>query len=232
MNVPELLKAFSSLLWPVVAIVILIRFRTPIDALLDSTKSRKVVLKIGGNEVTLDEATQQQSAVVSELQQQLIELKDQVSKIQNQATRTENSASLNFVEMPNSPETTQICQPCPVQSILWVDDVPKNNSYLIEMLQQRNIKVVQALSTAEGLSVLGRQKFDRIISDMGRHEGKRFNPEAGLDFVKAAREIDSEVPIIIYSNMRSVEAKKHTLIEAGATEMTSGSTNLLKALNL
>jgi PleD family two-component response regulator len=54
-----------------------------------------------------------------------------------------------------------------VNSILWVDDNPKNNSFLVERLSKLGIQVTQVLSTAEAISLLSSMSFDRIISDMG-----------------------------------------------------------------
>ena len=54
-----------------------------------------------------------------------------------------------------------------MNSILWVDDNPKNNSFLVERLSKLGIQVTQVLSTAEAISLLSSMSFDRIISDMG-----------------------------------------------------------------
>ncbi len=119
-----------------------------------------------------------------------------------------------------------------VKSILWVDDNPKNNSLHVQSLNELGIKVTLALSTAEALTKLESENFDRIISDMGRVEGNQRNERAGIDFLIDLRSRGINTPFLIFCAPRLVNKYKREAIELGATIITSSSTELMKALKL
>ena len=51
--------------------------------------------------------------------------------------------------------------------LLWVDDRPRNNSFLVASLQDRGVQVDIAVSTAGALEALKQARYDAVISDMG-----------------------------------------------------------------
>ena len=53
-------------------------------------------------------------------------------------------------------------------SVLWVDDRPANNIYEQQALEALGIQFTVATSTANALSLLSHNKYDVVISDMGR----------------------------------------------------------------
>jgi CheY-like chemotaxis protein len=215
-------KGVAAIAWPLIVILLLFKFRSAIEAVIESAKSRKFTIKVGGNELTMDEAAEQQNKLLADLQNQVVELGKRLDAFSTVPEQTPTQA--------RTIESTP--RPPLVRSILWVDDNPRNNSYEIDILQKMGIHVVQSTSTQDALSKLGTHKFDRIISDMGRYEGNGLNTNAGIDLAKAVREIDKEVPIIIYSSMRAVNTKQDEALAAGVKAITSGATKLLEALDI
>lgn len=213
----EILKGAAAVLWPILAIILLIVlvtvFRPAIAAIIESAKSRKFTLKIGGQELTMEEANEQQRNMITDLQAQVLELKE---SIQSTQTRTKPL------------QTEYLVQGIP--TILWVDDNPKNNSYFVQQLSDLGFVVDLALSTDDGLKRFHKGQYKLIISDMGREEEGSFKITAGLDLLKEIRTINSDVPFIIFST--SANARKYTskAISAGATSITSSPTELFGIL--
>jgi CheY-like chemotaxis protein len=83
--------------------------------------------------------------------------------------------------------------------VLWVDDRPKNNVYERQALEALGVGFVLALSTDEALEKLTRQKFDAIISDMGRPP----DPQAGYTLLDQLRANGDRTPFIIYAGSRA-----------------------------
>ena len=107
-----------------------------------------------------------------------------------------------------------------VKAVLWVDDVPANNSLFVDNIRSLGIEVIQESSTDAGLAKYSSRAFDVVITDMGRKEGLVFNAQAGLEFVRALRDRGARCPIIVFSS-RSSQALRKDAISVGATAMTS-----------
>src|SRR5438874_1114961 len=105
----KLIEAFSTLLWPLIVIVVIVIFRPAVSRLIDSARSRKFSLKIGGQELTMDEVSEQQRSLIADLQTQLIELRNRVDR------------SLLAAGPVSAAQPAMIAAPTP-RSILWVDD--------------------------------------------------------------------------------------------------------------
>lgn len=101
--------------------------------------------------------------------------------------------------------------------LLWVDDQPVNNQNEIRILEDTlPVAVETSPSTQDALEKLNGAKYDLIISDLGRPEGRR----AGLDLLSQLRGSgDYNTPFIIYSRMTSAE------IESQAARLRAMSTN-------
>lgn len=215
-KISSLLQGLASLAWPLIVLVVIYRFRDIIRPIIESAKSRKFTVKVAGNELTMEEASEQQRHLIGDLQKQIVD-------IQN---------ILGIMIGEPAPERKQLGEPENVRSVLWVDDNPKNNAYLVAFLNERGIEVVEALSTAEGISRFTSQKFDRVVSDMGRAEDGHYNTTAGLDLVRQIRAIDPAVPIFIYCSRRAAEKNREAALAAGANGITASASFLLNALQL
>jgi CheY-like chemotaxis protein len=220
-NIPDILQGVAALTWPIIIIIVILLFRANVRELIESAKSRKFTVKVAGNELTMDEISEQQRNLISDLQEQLVELQKQVDSI----VKSEQTMSL-----PTAKEAEEA--PSVANHILWVDDNPKNNAFLIESFEGQGISVVTATSTEDALRNFNRRIFDRVITDMGRLEGKQFNPQAGLELIRQIRLIDNEIPIIMYTSSRSAREQRSVVLDAGATNITASPTELLNSLNL
>lgn len=217
-QVGTLLQGLASLAWPLIVAAILFGFRGAIKTVLESAKSRKFTVKVGGNELTMEEASEQQRLLISDLQSQIVTIQKTLDSLTPAPTRSTPTVVEDKEE--------------PVKSILWVDDKPRNNATLIENLSELGIRVVTALSTAEAMATFETGRFDRVISDLGRTEGGTYVRFAGLDLTKQIRAVDRTVPIIIYSSARAAQTYKQEALAAGATAITSSPTALINELQL
>jgi CheY-like chemotaxis protein len=86
---------------------------------------------------------------------------------------------------------------------LWVDDRPDNNIYERQSLEALGIRFVLAKSTDDALDKIAIQRFDVVISDMGRPP----DPRAGYTLLDRLRETGSRVPFVIYAGSNASEHK-------------------------
>lgn len=97
-------------------------------------------------------------------------------------------------------------------TVLWVEDNPYNNSYERQALEALGVSFVLAKSTDEGLNKISQQRFDAIISDMGRPPDSR----AGYTLLDKLRSSGDQTPFIIYAGSRDpehvAESRRHGAI--------------------
>jgi len=170
---------------------------------------------VAGAELTIAELSEQSRSFLADLQDQILNLQKQTPSLRTSPEEGEQ------------PTTTS-----PVRSILWVDDNPKNNSFLIERLEKLGIRVTAVLSTTEALETLKTKTFDRIVSDMGRLESSSYNSSAGLDLIKAVRNAGIDAPIAFYCSLRAVATYAQEAKDLGAKIITASPTELLQALQI
>lgn len=183
----------------------LLKFRGAINGILESAKKRGFSIKVGGNELTFEEASEQQRTQIADLQKQVLNLKS-----------TSNPTSLQKEN---------------VTKILWVDDKPSNNSYQVAYLKDLGITVDLALTTDDALEQLEKKNYDRIISDMGRKEGGSYVRDAGIKLTEQVRKTNKNIPIVIFSSSRGMKMRD-LAIGKGANEVTNSSTILYEALSI
>lgn len=72
--------------------------------------------------------------------------------------------------------------------VLWVDDHPENNTSIVELLGKYTVDVEIALTNAEALHQIARhpQRYDVLISDMGRDHEPAAGAFPGVDFAVRA----------------------------------------------
>ncbi|MBI5519307.1 MAG: response regulator [Desulfovibrio sp.] len=95
--------------------------------------------------------------------------------------------------------------------ILWVDDRPENNVYERRAFEAIGISFSLALTTSEALSMLHRQKFAAVISDMGRKEGPREGYKQ-LDTMRAEKDY---TPLFFYAASNAPEHIRETKDHGG-----------------
>jgi len=216
----EILQGAAALLWPLIAIILIViliaLFRPNIAAIIKSAETRKVTLKIGNQELTLEEADKQQRNLIADIQSQVVELRRNIEGI----TGT----------IPALPESAKAERSAQRVAILWVDDNPKNNGYLVQQFLDMGLTVDLALSTSDGLKRFDEGQYEVVISDMGRREEGSYKGTAGLSLLKEIRAINPDVPFIIFSTSTVVREYRSKAIAAGATSITSSPTELFGIL--
>jgi CheY-like chemotaxis protein len=207
----KLISAIASLAWPLVLAVLLYKLFGPIRSLVESARARKFTLKVAGNELTMEEVSEQQRVIISDLQ-------TKVADLEKRAIAASPGASAPLEGGP----------PLHAKRILWVDDNPRNNSFLVATLEERGAKVDIAFTTEEGLAKFKKQPYDVVLSDMGRPEG----PKAGIDLTRKLKALSPETPVFIYCGSWAARNLRSEALGAGVSEITSSASSLLAALPL
>lgn len=167
----------------------------------------------------MEEANEQHEKLIADLQSQVLEIRKSLEAQSASPLRAQTPAA----EAASARQT---------KTILWVDDNPKNNSYSVQRLTDLNIRVDIAQSTSEALARFAPDRYAYVISDMGRQEDGVYNPDAGVDLLKAIRERDKDVPFIIFSSPRATAAFGPAARALGATALTSSTTELFGILGI
>lgn len=216
-NAANLFSALASLAWPVVFAVLLFKLYDPIRKLVESASGRKFTLKVAGNELSMEEVSEQQGKIVRDLQLKLAELEKNLA------------ASAPSAQMaPRAPMAARSAPAAETRRILWVDDMPRNNSFLIAALQEQGVRVDQATSTDEGLARAKSLRYDAVVSDMGRPEGEK----AGIDLTRKLKALQPQTPVFLFCSPHSALALRDEALAAGADGITASGTSLLSALPL
>ena len=194
-----MLTALAALAWPLIFAVIVLKFAAPLAKVIESALGRKFTIKVAGNELTMEEASAQQQKIIGDMQSKLAELEKRL---------TQAPGALQFA--PAEDEERQSAARAG-KRVLWVDDNPKNNSYLVANLEEKGVRVDTALSTEHALRMFRAAPYDGVISDMNRAEGKK----AGIDLAQQLRALRPQLPIFIYCSAPTARALREEARAAG-----------------
>ena len=211
----EVLEGISALLWPCIVILLVYLFKPAVAALIESAKSRKFSLKIGGQELTMEEANAQQRTLIADLQTQVLEIQKKIGGTTQPVVARLETEPRRAVQRA---------------LILWVDDQPKNNSYFVQQLSDKGFSIDLAPSTSEGLRRFDREKYNIVISDMGRTEEGSYKATAGLELLKNIRAQSIDMPFIIFCSSRKSREHSSEAKALGVTSITSSPTELMGVL--
>jgi CheY-like chemotaxis protein len=100
--------------------------------------------------------------------------------------------------------------------VLWVDDEPRNNEYIAKDLERRGVHVSYALSTSLALTLLARNRYLAVISDMGRKEG----PREGFHLLDTMRAAGDTTPLFFFASLNAPTLGQEALLHDA-----QGSTN-------
>lgn len=109
--------------------------------------------------------------------------------------------------------------------VLWVDNRPDNNIIERHSMAAYNIDFLLAQSTGQALAELRKQRFDAIISDMGRPPDSR----AGYTLLEAVRGSGDHTPYFIYASSRD-PAHVREALSRGAQGTTNRGDELLQMI--
>jgi CheY-like chemotaxis protein len=204
-----LLQGIAGIAWPIAFVVVALLFRRFIAQLLTR---ENVSIKIAGMEVSVAEATRQAGNTLTDVVQRVAQLEERFGDVITEPVEPSN-------KHPGS--STQ------GTAVLWVDDFPSNNAFLIQKFEQDGIRVRKEISTDAGLAALRQESFNAIVSDLGRSENGVQNPFAGLDFVKEVRASGIRTPILIFTSRRGLEYRDR-LMSAGVNEVTDSTVDVFR----
>ena len=209
MSVDDIVKLFDAitkllnvLIWPAIILFILIRFGRDLRDFFSSLG--ELSLKGAGFEASLK---RKQAEVVAALSAAAASKPDGDKTRESVATEAMIAADVvaDFV-------TPRTIRRASRSTVLWVDDNPNNNSYERQALEALGVSFVLAISTDEALKKISRQRFDAIISDMGRPPDSR----AGYTLLDKLRSNGDQTPFIISASSRDpehvAESRRHGAI--------------------
>jgi CheY-like chemotaxis protein len=230
MTAARIIEAVGSLLWPLLVAVVLIRVVPHIPGVVadlrKAMRTRAFTVKIGGVELSIEDAAEQLRRQVTDLQTQLAA---------QLAQRGDPGPPAAPGAPPGGPAGAEDgAGPAADQgraTILWVDDNPEGNALELAKLRDDGLEVLLARSTAEAMDVLSLRRGVRaIVTDMGRAEDGEFRSHAGLALLRQLHEAEQDQPVLVYTSARRVELDRQDALDAGATTVTASPTELFAAL--
>jgi CheY-like chemotaxis protein len=221
MTAARIIEAIGSLLWPLLVAVLLIRVLPHVPSLVAelrrAMRTRAFTVKIGGAELTVEEAAEQLRRQVTDLQTHM-------------AVQMAERGELGGA----APATAEEAAPAPGQgrpTILWVDDQPGDHTLELAKLRDDGVEVLLARSTAEAMDVLSlRRGVQAIVTDLVRSEDGEFRSHAGLALLRQLKEAEQDQPVLVYTDGRRAELDRQDALDAGATVVTSSPLDLFAAL--
>lgn len=111
--------------------------------------------------------------------------------------------------------------------ILWVDDYPSNNEIIIDLFENRGIRFDLAVTTAQGINLFKENKYDIIITDMGR--GKE--PDAGLKLIEKLKKLDCDTPIIVFASKNAIDIYGDDAYMFGAIDVVYGAGSIISLIS-
>ena len=215
MTAARIIEALGSLLWPLLLAVVVFRVVPHLPGLLadlrEALRTRAFKVKIGGAELSVEQAAEQLRRQVTDLQSQMA-----AQLVERGASRAVAAAPRPYQGRP---------------TVLWVDDKPEGNALELAKLRDDGVEVLQARSTAEAMDVLTlRRGVQAIVTDLGRVEGGEYRPHAGLALIRQLREAGFEQPVLVYTSARGVARDREDAVAAGAERVTASPTELFAAL--
>ena len=219
----ELIKVLVSLIseisWPLVVLFIVVFLRKPIKEILSSVS--EISMKAGGFEA---QAKRQEIEVAASLGA-AVGKQESESPSDNQIY-IENDL-FKVTDFVNSTFQSKVISRLNSKKILWVDDRPKNNVYETRSLEALGIQITISTSTTDALKKLRQDKYDLIISDMGRPPDNR----AGYTLLGEMQKQGIKIPFIIYASSNLPEHKAEAR-QRGTFGCTNIATELLEMVVL
>jgi CheY-like chemotaxis protein len=205
-DIVKLLDAITKLLnvfiWPAVLLFILIRFGQDLRDFFSSLG--ELSLKGAGFEASLK---RKQAEAAAALAAAAASRPD--GDINRESAAKEAKIAADLVSEVATPRAIRRVSR---STVLWVDDHLDNNIYERQALEALGVNFVLATSTDEALKRISRQRFDAIISDMGRPP----DPRAGYTLLDQLRSRGDQTPFIIYARSRNpehvAESRRHGAI--------------------
>lgn len=111
--------------------------------------------------------------------------------------------------------------------ILWVDDHPENNEKHRDWFNAHRIGVYNATNNEDALTLLQMNRYDVVISDMGRDKGRE--PLAGLKLLQGMRDRGDSTPFYVFTLHFSDELRR-LVADSGGQAVTDASDELYELI--
>ncbi|WP_067832806.1 response regulator [Nocardia lijiangensis] len=246
----ETIDAVAALLWPLLAAAALCMFRGPLARVISSAARRQFTLRIGGQELDMKQVSEQQENMIEDLQVQVRRLREQVDQLTAERapgpgvsqvdglpgvgddTRSGAAADVGSPVDPGpafgaAPPPRSLPESPAASAILWVDDHPSNNAFLIDRLERNGIRVDTALTTVAATDLLSTRRYAAILTDMSRTENGTAVPDAGLRLTETVRARGLTTPIVVFTSAHTACGdNSDRALAAGARSVTSSPTDL------
>lgn len=187
-------KLVGALAWPVLIGFVFVRFGPGLKSFFDSLG--EFSLKGGGFEAS---AKRRQAEAANALAAAEVARPAPGARPRDAAKQAREAKELVAEEI-----TSNVLRKAAQATALWVDDHPENNVMERQAVEALGVRFVLATSTEDALAKLGSQRFELIISDMGRPP----DPQAGYTLLDSLRKSGDTTPFIIYASSNAAEHKK------------------------
>lgn len=221
---------FLYILSATMAVALLILFRDPIRNVI---QNRAMKVSIGDFEIGIDALTAQNGNNIVDLQARLARLESNLEELKIQlGNGSVAAAALAPIENSQSAPTSSAARTADQDStapirVLWVDDYPSNNAFLVERFRRNGITIDIALSTQQAIFQLDKENYNYIISDLGRRENGVDNPFAGKELLTYVKAKDIKTPVLIFAGARGL-GHREELIRAGAIDVASSGVDVVR----
>lgn len=200
MSIDELVKVIDALgkllgvvVWLGLIVFVLVQFGPALKEFL--TSLGEFSFKGGGFEAT---AKRKQAEAAAALVAASVARPDATTTPESAAREAKEAADV-VAETVNA----RVIRRASEAIVLWVDDRPNNNIFERQSLEALGASFILATSTEEALERVAKQKFDVIISDMGRPS----DPLAGYTLLEKLRASGNHTPFVIYAGSSAPEHK-------------------------
>ncbi len=113
--------------------------------------------------------------------------------------------------------------------VLWVDDKPANNEGERRTLRPHGIVFDNVVSTTEATAQLENERYDLVITDLGRTTSSDRSPSAGIAFLRHPAVTTGGPPVIVYAGATAM-VQREALLALGAAEVTADRQRLLDSV--
>ena len=169
---------------------------SPISFIEKSRSMEKLYEEITNLSKKIDKLEKQGPSELEQIKELKHEHDNKIKELSSQLPTTDPKEIISENKIPpNRPK------------ILWVDDNPINNEGIIN-IYDKEADFDLAINTSQALNNLSKNKYDLIISDMGRGSSR----DEGIKMIKAIKEsIPNPPPIYILCSrrVRIIMGKKH-----------------------
>jgi CheY-like chemotaxis protein len=186
----------QALSWPLIVLFILIYFGAPLKKFLSDIGEFTFKAGTSGLEATAKRQQIEVAALLGAASAKPTEL-----PAEQKAPDLEKAREI--ADVVGRAVKPRVVRRLAEASVLWVDDIPANNLYERRALETLGIHFAISTSTEDALERLRLNKYDVIISDMGRPPDIR----AGYTLLEAVRKSGDTTPFIIYSSSNLPEHK-------------------------